>query len=127
MATSLQFWAPRKIGLDRVLATGQVLPHMVALVLAMIIARIIDRASKLATARQLDAATINSAITSKPTISPAGRHGLGMGCSRGAVARLHPVAESTPQFGGSDAMRRVIADNDRELAKVATRWTVSLS
>ncbi len=36
-----------------------------------------------------------------------------------AVARLHLVAETTPAFGGSDAIRRVIADNDRELALVA--------
>lgn len=37
-----------------------------------------------------------------------------------AVARLHGTAEQTPQFGGSAAMRRVIADNARELARVAT-------
>jgi aminoglycoside phosphotransferase family enzyme len=36
-----------------------------------------------------------------------------------AVARLHLAAERTPLHGGSEAMRRVIADNDRELAKVA--------
>lgn len=36
-----------------------------------------------------------------------------------AVARLHNGAERTPQFGGSAAMRRVIADNARELARVA--------
>jgi len=36
-----------------------------------------------------------------------------------AVARLHLAAERAPAFGGSDAMRRVIAENDRELAKVA--------
>ena len=36
-----------------------------------------------------------------------------------AVARLHLGAERTPQHGGSEAIRRVIADNDRELAKVA--------
>ena len=52
----------RKIGLDRLLAAGQAPPHMVALVLAMIIARIIDPASKLATARQLDAATATSSL-----------------------------------------------------------------
>lgn len=37
----------------------------------------------------------------------------------GAVAYLHRIAETTPAFGGSDAIRRVIADNDRELAKIA--------
>jgi uncharacterized protein len=37
-----------------------------------------------------------------------------------AVARLHLAAEVTPAFGGSGAIRRVIADNDRELAKVAS-------
>jgi aminoglycoside phosphotransferase family enzyme len=36
-----------------------------------------------------------------------------------AVARLHLVADETPQYGGAEAIRRVIADNDRELAKVA--------
>jgi len=35
------------------------------------------------------------------------------------VARFHLTAEVTPSHGGSDAIRRVIADNDRELAKVA--------
>ncbi len=37
-----------------------------------------------------------------------------------AVARLHGLARTTPQHGGSLAMRRVIADNDRELARVAS-------
>jgi uncharacterized protein len=37
-----------------------------------------------------------------------------------AVARLHLIADNTtPQHGGAEAIRRVIADNDRELAKVA--------
>jgi aminoglycoside phosphotransferase family enzyme len=36
-----------------------------------------------------------------------------------AIAYLHAVAERTPAFGGSDAIGRVIADNDRELALVA--------
>jgi aminoglycoside phosphotransferase family enzyme len=36
-----------------------------------------------------------------------------------AVARLHLVADETPQHGGAEAIRRVIAANDRELAKVA--------
>ncbi|MBV8263507.1 MAG: hypothetical protein JOY87_06780 [Candidatus Eremiobacteraeota bacterium] len=52
----------RKIGLDRLLAGGQEPPHMMALVLAMIIARVIDPASKLATARQLDATTATSSL-----------------------------------------------------------------
>ena len=37
-----------------------------------------------------------------------------------AIARFHLAAETMPTFGGSDAIRRVIADNDRELALVAT-------
>jgi len=37
-----------------------------------------------------------------------------------AIARFHLAAEAMPTFGGSDAIRRVIADNDRELALVAT-------
>jgi uncharacterized protein len=36
-----------------------------------------------------------------------------------AVAHLHLTAERTPQHGGSEAIRRVIAENDREFAKVA--------
>jgi aminoglycoside phosphotransferase family enzyme len=36
-----------------------------------------------------------------------------------AIARLHAAAERTAAFGGADAIRRVIADNDRELARVA--------
>ncbi len=36
-----------------------------------------------------------------------------------AVARLHLSAEVTPAFGGSAAIRQVIDDNNRELAKVA--------
>lgn len=52
----------RKIGLDRLLAGGPAPPHMVVLVLAMIIARVIDPASKLATARQLDGATATCSL-----------------------------------------------------------------
>jgi aminoglycoside phosphotransferase family enzyme len=37
-----------------------------------------------------------------------------------AVAHLHLTAERTPKHGGSQAIRHVIVDNDRELAKVAT-------
>jgi hypothetical protein len=47
----------RKIGLDRLLAAGQASARLATLVLAMILARVIDPASKLATARQLDATT----------------------------------------------------------------------
>lgn len=47
----------RKVGLDRLLAAGKTPTRLVALVLAMIVARVIDPASKLATARQLDATT----------------------------------------------------------------------
>jgi transposase len=52
----------RKIGLDRLLAAGQAPARLAALVLAMIVARVIDPASKLATARQLDAATATSSL-----------------------------------------------------------------
>src|SRR5262245_30323319 len=45
----------REIGLDRLLSAGQRQPpRQVALCMAMIVARLIDPASKLATARQLD-------------------------------------------------------------------------
>jgi hypothetical protein len=54
--------AARKIGLDRLLAVKRAPPRMVELVLAMIVARVIDPASKLATARQLDAATATSSL-----------------------------------------------------------------
>ena len=52
----------RKIGLDRLLAAGQAPARLATLVLAMILARVIDPASKLATARQLDAATATSSL-----------------------------------------------------------------
>jgi hypothetical protein len=52
----------RKIGLDRLLAAGQAPARLAALVLAMILARVIDPASKLATARQLDTATATSSL-----------------------------------------------------------------
>jgi hypothetical protein len=52
----------RKIGLDRLLAAGRAPARLAALVLAMILARVIDPASKLATARQLDAATATSSL-----------------------------------------------------------------
>src|SRR5690349_24581277 len=52
----------RKIGLERLLGTGQAPPRLVALVLAMIVARVVDPASKLATARQLDATTATSSL-----------------------------------------------------------------
>src|SRR5216683_2665212 len=42
----------RKIGLDRLLAAGQAPARLAALVLAMIVARVLDPASKLATARR---------------------------------------------------------------------------
>jgi aminoglycoside phosphotransferase family enzyme len=35
-----------------------------------------------------------------------------------SIARFHAAAEPAPGFGGSDAISRVIADNDRELALV---------
>lgn len=52
----------RRIGLDRLLAAGRAPARMVSLVLAMILARVINPASKLATARQLDAATATSSL-----------------------------------------------------------------
>jgi Transposase DDE domain len=52
----------RRIGLDRLLAAGRAPARLAALVLAMIVARVLDPASKLATARQLDAATATSSL-----------------------------------------------------------------
>jgi len=52
----------RKVGLERVLASGFAPARMVALVLAMIVARVIDPGSKLATARQLDETTASSSL-----------------------------------------------------------------
>ena len=37
-----------------------------------------------------------------------------------SVAEFHAMARVTPGHGGCDAMQRVIADNDRELARVAS-------
>ncbi len=52
----------RKIGLERPLASPRSPARQVALVLAMIVARILDPASKLATARQLDEVTATSSL-----------------------------------------------------------------
>jgi transposase len=53
----------RQLGLDRLLSAGtRVAARDVALVVAMIVARLIDPASKLATARQLDARTATSSL-----------------------------------------------------------------
>jgi transposase len=52
----------RRIGLDRLLAADRSLARLAALVLAMIVARAVDPASKLATARQLDAATATTSL-----------------------------------------------------------------
>ncbi len=52
----------RTIGLERLLAARQAPARLVALVLAMIVARVIDPASKLATARRLDAMTATSSL-----------------------------------------------------------------
>jgi hypothetical protein len=52
----------RRIGLERLLAAHRSPPRQVALVLAMIVARILDPASKLATARQLDETTATSSL-----------------------------------------------------------------
>jgi len=53
----------RRIGLDRVISGGGRQPkRAVALCLAMIVARLIDPASKLATARQLDATTASLSL-----------------------------------------------------------------
>ena len=52
----------RKIGLERLLAGPRSPARQVALVLAMIVARILDPASKLATARQLDEVTATASL-----------------------------------------------------------------
>lgn len=52
----------RKLGLERLLASGQAPARHVALSLAMIVARLLDPASKLATARQLDPASATSSL-----------------------------------------------------------------
>jgi len=52
----------RKIGLERLLAMGKAPSRLVALTLALIVARVIAPASKLATARHLDTATASSSL-----------------------------------------------------------------
>jgi aminoglycoside phosphotransferase family enzyme len=47
-------------------------------------------------------------------LTPELMHALGE-----AIAHFHLAAEVKPTFGGSDSIRRVIADNDRELSLVA--------
>ncbi len=86
----------RKTGLDRLLAAGQAPPHLVALVLAMIIARVIDPASKLATARQLDAATAT--------------------CSLGALLGLTTVSEQD-LYGALDWLLSRQAHIEQRLAR----------
>ena len=86
----------RKTGLDRLLAARQAPPHLVALVLAMIIARVIDPASKLATARQLDAATAT--------------------CSLGALLGLTTVSEQD-LYGALDWLLSRQAHIEQRLAR----------
>jgi len=52
----------RKLGLERLLASGRAPARHVALSLAMIVARLLDPASKLATARMLDPASATSSL-----------------------------------------------------------------
>jgi hypothetical protein len=52
----------RKLGLDRLLAAANAPARQLALCLAMIVARVVDPASKLATARQLDPETAASSL-----------------------------------------------------------------
>ena len=54
--------AARRIGLERLLGLGKAPARLVGLVLAMIVARVVAPASKLATARHLDAATASSSL-----------------------------------------------------------------
>jgi transposase len=52
----------RRIGLDRLLASGEGASRMASLALALVVARVIEPGSKLATARQLDGATASSSL-----------------------------------------------------------------
>jgi len=52
----------RRIGLDRLLASGEGASRLASLALALVVARIIEPGSKLATARPLDAATASSSL-----------------------------------------------------------------
>jgi len=52
----------RCIGLDRLLASGEKASRMASLALALVVARVIEPGSKLATARQLDGATASSSL-----------------------------------------------------------------
>jgi len=52
----------RRLGLDRLLASGEGASRMASLALALVVARVIEPGSKLATARQLDAATASSSL-----------------------------------------------------------------
>jgi transposase len=60
VAAALGSW--RKLGLDRVLSGGRQPTRQVALCTAMVVARLIDPASKLATARQLNDVTATSSL-----------------------------------------------------------------
>ncbi len=53
-------------------------------------------------------------MADRGALTPALMHDLGL-----AIARLHLAAEITPRFGGSAAIRHVVAVNERELARVS--------
>jgi transposase len=52
----------RRIGLDQLLASGEGKSRLASLALALVVARVIEPGSKLATARQLDASTASSSL-----------------------------------------------------------------
>jgi aminoglycoside phosphotransferase family enzyme len=63
---------------------------------------------------RFDQAALFDRMASAGTLTPALMIALGR-----AVARLHRAAEPTPQFGGFQELASVIAQNERELARVA--------
>ena len=67
----------REVGLDRLLSAGGRQPaRQVALCMAMIVARLLDPASKLATARQLDPATATSSLGLSLRLGPVDEQAL---------------------------------------------------
>lgn len=65
--------------------------------------------------RRFAQSTLFDRLADSGSLTPSLMRDLG-----GTIARFHQAAAVTPGFGGSGALRRDVAGNDRELAKVAT-------
>jgi hypothetical protein len=103
----------RKLGLDRLIAGGRAASRTARLALAMVVARVVEPASKLATARRLDGATASSS--------------LGAVLGLGAVADKELYA-ALDRLGGEQARieaalaRRHLAEGTLVLYDLSSTW-----